>query len=158
MSNNTVTLLLVEDDDVAAEAVERAFRKAKIANPIVRARDGVEALAMLHDKSVPPTVSRPHQILLDLKMPRMNGLTFLQELRNDPELKQTIVLVISKSGGTAETRNGMLEAQVAFKAAGENGSAVWDSRAGLTSLLSLHCQLSISLAENSCQRLHGSCP
>ena len=97
MSNNTVTLLLVEDDDVAAEAVERAFRKAKIANPIVRARDGVEALAMLHDKSVPPTVSRPHLILLDLKMPRMNGLTFLQELRNDPELKQTIVFVLTTS-------------------------------------------------------------
>ena len=97
MSNNTVTLLLVEDDDVAAEAVERAFRKAKIANPIVRARDGVEALAMLHDKSVPPTVSRPHLILLDLKMPRMNGLTFLQEIRNDPELKQTIVFVLTTS-------------------------------------------------------------
>ena len=97
MTNNTVALLLVEDDDVAAEAVERAFRKAKIANPIVRARDGVEALAMLHDKSVPPTVSRPHLILLDLKMPRMNGLTFLQELRNDPELKQTIVFVLTTS-------------------------------------------------------------
>ena len=97
MPGNTVTILLVDDDDVAAEAVERAFHRAKIANPIVRARDGVEALAMLRDKSVPPTVSRPHLILLDLKMPRMNGLTFLQELRNDPELKQTIVFVLTTS-------------------------------------------------------------
>ena len=94
---NTVTILLVEDDDVDTEAVERAFRKARIANPIVRAKDGAEALAMLRGDNGREALQHPYLILLDLKMPGMGGLKFLEELRRDPELSNSVVFVLTTS-------------------------------------------------------------
>lgn len=96
MSNATykhATILLVEDDDVDAKMVVRAFTKLRIANPIVRAKDGVSALELLRDN----TVTRPYIILLDLNMPRMGGLEFLEQLRNDPVLNSSIVFVLTTS-------------------------------------------------------------
>jgi CheY-like chemotaxis protein len=94
---NTVTILLVEDDDVDTEAVERAFRKARIANPIVRAKDGGEALAMLRGEQGRAGLPHPYLILLDLKMPGMGGLKFLEELRRDPDLSNAVVFVLTTS-------------------------------------------------------------
>lgn len=87
------TILLVEDDDIDAMCVQRAFQKLKIGNPIVRAKDGVEALDLLKEDSV----SRPFLILLDLNMPRMGGLEMLEELRNTPQLKNNVVFVLTTS-------------------------------------------------------------
>ena len=92
-SKEDITLLLVEDDDIDAMTVKRSFLKQRIANPIVRAYDGVEALEMLRAK----TVSRPLIVLLDLQMPRMGGIEFLQELREDEELKDLVVFVLTTS-------------------------------------------------------------
>ena len=86
-----------EDDDGDAKAVTRAFKKANIANPITRAYDGVEALRILQDKSHEKCPAEPFIILLDLNMPRMDGIEFLQNLRNDPELKKTIVFILTTS-------------------------------------------------------------
>jgi CheY-like chemotaxis protein len=88
-----ITLLLVEDDDVDAMTVKRSFLKQRIANPIVRAYDGVEALEMLRNQ----TVSRPLIILLDLQMPRMGGIEFLTTLRADDDLKDIVVFVLTTS-------------------------------------------------------------
>jgi len=88
-----ITLLLIEDDDIDAMTVKRSFLKQRIANPIVRAYDGVEALDLLRTK----TVSRPLIILLDLQMPRMGGIEFLQELRVDEDLKDLVVFVLTTS-------------------------------------------------------------
>ena len=96
MHDETVTILLVEDDDVDTEAVERAFRKARIANPIVRAKDGGEALRLLRG-SERPGLKRPYLVLLDLKMPGMGGFRFLDELRHDANLRKTVVFVLTTS-------------------------------------------------------------
>jgi CheY-like chemotaxis protein len=91
---NALNILLVEDDDVDVMNVKRAFEKNHIANPLYVAGNGVEALRMLRSGEVP----RDRRIvLLDLNMPRMNGLEFLRELRADPELSSTSVVVLTTS-------------------------------------------------------------
>lgn len=87
------TILLVEDDDIDAMIVERAFKKLRIVNPIVRAKDGILALELLRST----TVSRPYIILLDLNMPRMGGLEMLEELRGDKNLTNNVVFVLTTS-------------------------------------------------------------
>lgn len=88
-----VTLLLVEDDDIDAMTIERGFLKQRIANPIVRAYDGIEALELLRSNKV----SRPLIILLDLQMPRMGGIEFLKQLRADEALSDLVVFVLTTS-------------------------------------------------------------
>lgn len=97
MQDNTVVVLLVEDDDIDAEGVSRAFKKERIANPITRARNGLEALEILRGSDAHPQLSRPYLILLDLNMPKMSGLEFLEEVRNDPDLRDSIVFVLTTS-------------------------------------------------------------
>jgi CheY-like chemotaxis protein len=92
-----VNILLVEDDKVDVMALRRAFLELKIANPIKVARDGIEALEVLRGTNGTPPLSRPHLVLLDLDLPRMNGIEFLKELRNDEKLSSTIVFVLTTS-------------------------------------------------------------
>lgn len=92
-----VTIFLIDDDEVDVEAVKRAFKTRRIANPVVRARDGVEALRKLRSEDPEERVPRPFMILLDLKMPRMNGIEFLEHLRQDEELRRSIVFVLTTS-------------------------------------------------------------
>jgi CheY-like chemotaxis protein len=95
--SRTVHILLVEDDEVDAEAVVRAFRKQKIANPFTVVSDGVEALKVLRGEGGYEPLPRPYLILLDINMPRMNGIEFLQAIRQDPVLKRSIVFVLTTS-------------------------------------------------------------
>ncbi len=95
--SKSLNILLVEDDDGDAKAVQRAFTKAKIANPILRAVDGMEALEMLrgeNGKSKPPS---PMMLLVDLNMPRMNGIQFIKALREDKELRHSIAFILTTS-------------------------------------------------------------
>ena len=91
-------MLLVEDDELDVMNVQRAFKKNNISNPLYVASNGIEALAMLRGEAgvtaVPPT---RRIILLDLNMPRMGGIEFLRELRADPELAATTVIVLTTS-------------------------------------------------------------
>ena len=96
-TNETVTMLLVEDDEVDAEAIQRAFRKHKLTNRFVIAKDGIEALDYLRGENGKTAISRPYMILLDLNMPRMNGFEFLAELRADANIADSIVFVLSTS-------------------------------------------------------------
>lgn len=91
--NRIVTLLLIDDDDVDVMSVERSFARQRVNNPILRARHGQEALEMLRKGQV----SAPFIILLDLQMPRMNGLEFLSQLRRDPVFGSSVVFVLTTS-------------------------------------------------------------
>lgn len=91
-----VNILLVEDDEVDVMNVKRAFRKHNIANELFVASDGIEALHMLRDTDH-PMVPLPSIILLDLNMPRMNGIEFLKQIRNDERLKYVSVFILTTS-------------------------------------------------------------
>lgn len=97
MPHSQVTFLLVEDDDVDVMYLQRTFRQLGIANPLVVASDGIEALEKLRGANGHDPISKPFIILLDLNMPRMNGIEFLTELRKDPEIKHTVVFVLTTS-------------------------------------------------------------
>lgn len=91
-------ILLVEDDEVDVMNVRRAFKKNNINNPLYIANNGLEALVMLRGDRNPPLVP-PEQriILLDLNMPKMNGIEFLRELRADQKLRLIPVIVLTTS-------------------------------------------------------------
>jgi CheY-like chemotaxis protein len=93
----TVNLLLVDDDEVDVQGLKRAFAKSRIGNPITVARDGIEALEFLRGENGRPQLPKPHLILLDLNMPRMNGLEFLEAIRADEDLKRSVVFMITTS-------------------------------------------------------------
>ena len=88
-------ILLVEDDEVDVMNVKRAFEKNKILNPLYVASNGLEALRMLREGKVPQA---RRLVLLDLNMPGMGGIEFLRELRADPKLRLTPVVVLTTSG------------------------------------------------------------
>lgn len=93
-----IHLLLVEDDEVDVMNVRRAFKKNNITNPLYVANNGLEALAMLRGdgdtQAVPP---QRRLILLDINMPKMNGIEFLRELRSDHDLRMIPVIVLTTS-------------------------------------------------------------
>jgi hypothetical protein len=99
MDDRVINVLLVEDDEVDIMNVRRAFKKNNIVNPLYVANNGIEALEMLRGGTpdIQAIPSSRRIILLDLNMPRMGGLEFLQELRSDPDLRSTPVIVLTTS-------------------------------------------------------------
>jgi CheY-like chemotaxis protein len=99
VSDKQLNILVIDDDEVDVMNVQRAFKKGNITNPVFVAGDGIQGLEMLRD----PTFPRANRlVLLDLNMPRMNGIEFLRELRADPELKATTVVVLTTSNDTRD--------------------------------------------------------
>jgi len=93
---NELTIILVEDDDVEALMVTRSLHKAKILNKLVRATDGVEALALLRS-GTPGGVAPPYLLLVDIHMPRLDGIGLIREIRADPMLTRTVIFVLTTS-------------------------------------------------------------
>jgi hypothetical protein len=100
MQDRLINVLLVEDDEVDVMNVRRAFKKGGVSNPLFIASNGLEALDMLKSqRGQSPVVPLERRlILLDLNMPKMGGIEFLQVLRADPDLKATPVVVLTTSG------------------------------------------------------------
>lgn len=94
MRERLTNILLVDDDEIDVMNVRRAFAQGKITDPLFVAGDGRRALDMLRGGEIP--VGR-RLVLLDLNMPRMSGIEFLRELRTDPELRATPVVVLTTS-------------------------------------------------------------
>lgn len=96
METKLIDILLVEDDAVDVMTVQRAFKKSNVSNPLHTAGNGIEALELLRSPNNSFRKSRC-VILLDLNMPKMNGIEFLKELRQDPDFHQTPVIVLTTS-------------------------------------------------------------
>ncbi len=98
MQDNKISILLVEDDEVDVMNIQRAFKKNHITNPVHVAGNGLEALAKLRgvegQEKLNPT---PKIVLLDINMPKMNGIEFLTKLRADSELRAISVFVLTTS-------------------------------------------------------------
>ena len=93
MKITNTPILLVEDDQVDVMTVKRALKEIHVTNPVVNRENGEEALKYLRDpKSVKPCI-----ILLDLNMPIMNGIEFLQVAKQDAQLKRIPVIVLTTS-------------------------------------------------------------
>ncbi len=86
-------ILLVEDDQVDVMTIMRALKEIRVANTVVNMENGEDALAYLRD----PETKNPCLILLDLNMPIMNGIEFLERVKQDPELRRFPVIVLTTS-------------------------------------------------------------
>jgi CheY-like chemotaxis protein len=96
-SGKPLHIILIEDDEIDAEAIERAFHVLGVAVKTTRFVDGRMALDALHSAWGTQLQNEPHVILLDLNMPRMSGIAFLDELRKEPVLRRSIVFALTGS-------------------------------------------------------------
>jgi chemotaxis family two-component system response regulator Rcp1 len=101
-----IDILLVEDNPGDVRLITETFQEGKISNRLSVVEDGVEALAFLRRQSPYDAAPRPDIILLDLSLPRKSGQELLAEIKQDPELKRTPVVVITSS----EAEKDILEA------------------------------------------------
>jgi two-component system, response regulator len=94
-----VEILLAEDSATDAEVTQRALKKANIANPLLWVKDGAEALDFLHCRCrfAGRACARPRLVLLDLKMPKVDGIEVLREIRATPALHTLPVVILTSS-------------------------------------------------------------
>lgn len=97
MNNLNCSLLIVEDDDVAAESIQKSLKKTGLPFSAVLAEDGLVALEILRGEHPTKKIAEPLIVLLDLNMPRMNGFEFLHTIRNDDLLRSLVVFVLTTS-------------------------------------------------------------
>ncbi len=102
---NELTIVLVEDDDIDAEVVRRNLAKAKIINPLVRATDGIDALEMLRGQGGREKIKPPYLLLVDIQMPRMDGIALIRAIRADPQLTRTVIFVLTTSDDDRDKMN-----------------------------------------------------
>jgi chemotaxis family two-component system response regulator Rcp1 len=91
------SILLVEDNAGDVRLTREALREADVAVELTAVPDGEQALAFLRNEGAHASAVRPDLILLDLNLPKKNGLEVLEEIRRDPELRTTPVIMLTTS-------------------------------------------------------------
>lgn len=104
---NVVEILLVEDNERDAELTIRALKKHKLANHLVHIKDGAEALDFLFGRGAyqdRDPKARPRVVLLDLKLPKVNGLEVLRTIKQDEYLSLLPVVIVTSSAEDPDMR------------------------------------------------------
>jgi CheY-like chemotaxis protein len=125
------SILLVEDDQMDVMNVQRELRRQNINVPVLHARNGREALKMLRGEGGESKIAKPSLVMLDINMPRMNGLELLEALRSDPEFVGLNIFIMT----TSDLESDRLRAQelavsgyiikpLSFDKFGEGGTSV----------------------------------
>lgn len=102
-----IRILLVEDNDAHTKLILRAFQEDRLANPVDCVKDGEQALDFLFRRGsyADPAVSpRPDLILLDLKLPKIDGIEVLKRVKADPALRVIPVVVLTSSSAEIDLR------------------------------------------------------
>lgn len=97
-------ILLVEDNPGDVRLTEEAFRQGRIAHRLSVVSDGEEALSFLRKKGKYANAPRPDLILLDLGLPKRDGREVLRDLKNDPDLRNIPVVILTTSDGEQDIR------------------------------------------------------
>jgi CheY-like chemotaxis protein len=97
MENESVELLLVEDNEDDIVLIEEAFAEAKFMNVVYKVRDGEQALAYLRQEGPYTHTQRPGLVLLDINMPKKNGFEVLKAMKEDPLLQSMPVVMLTTS-------------------------------------------------------------
>ena len=108
MDKKAFVVLMAENDENDIIATKRAWKKHHIPNPLYIVNDGEECLDFLHRRgkySDPSTAPRPGILLLDIKMPKMDGLTVLKHIREDEELRRLPVIILTVSQAEEDRLN-----------------------------------------------------
>lgn len=143
-SSASPSILLVEDDQMDVMNVQRELRKQNISVPLVHAKNGREALNLLRGENGEAKIDRPSLVMLDLNMPRLNGLELLKMLRADPEFSDLNVFImttsdldIDRSGATNLGVSGYIIKPLTFDSFGGEGGGTVDSFSLFLDLLQL---------------------
>jgi CheY-like chemotaxis protein len=146
--NKTKSVLLVEDDAIDAMTVRRSFKDLKLTNALDHVTNGEEALEYLRQADHP----LPCVILLDLNMPRMNGIEFLKVVKTDPMLKRIPVVVL-----TTSTEDGDIVNSYRLSVAGYIVKPV-DYKKFVEAIRTIDLYWTISeLPSESCEDIHAEC-
>lgn len=152
-NDDTVNILLVDDDDVSVEWVKRCLKKYNLNFNVQVADDGQAALDILQGNEEGADSVTPQFILLDLNMPGMNGFEFLQKVRANPDLASLVVFILTTSDANSDRAKAFNEGVAGYLLKDATAIFNW-----IFSLLPKHIKpnnlLNAKHHENDSEKLH----